>query len=161
MAETMEQTPAPVQQAQPQPKKKMTPWVIGCGILAILALVICCIVGIAFAIIIPNFMALTNSAEKALAQTAIRNAVTAAEQYRVENNGSYEGMTAEKLRAIDDTLRVVDESPSATQVGLSEVSANRFVLTYRGEDGQDYKATVTDGSVKYDFLLGGSDLPMP
>lgn len=147
--------------AQTKEKKKWAPWLIGCGILVVIGLIVLCIAGILVAIMIPSFMTLTNSAEKALAETALRNVVAAGEIYRTDNDGSYLGMTAEKLIAIDDSLRVVDETPSATEVGLSDITADSYSLVYMGESGKTYKATVTDGSAKYDFLDSNSDLPLP
>jgi Tfp pilus assembly protein PilE len=143
-------------------KKKWVPWAVGCSILAVLGLTVLCIVAVMVAILIPSFVNLTNSAEKALAETAIRNTVMAGETYRTENDGSYLGITAGALLEIDGNIRVVDGTPRATEVGISDISANRYVLTYAGESGYMYKATVTDGSVKLDFKTeGNSDLPLP
>ena len=146
---------------QTREKKKWVPWLIGCGILAVIGLIVLCIIGILLATIIPSFMAASNSAEKALAETALRNVVAAGEIYRTDNDGSYSEMTAGKLTAIDDSLRVVDETPSATEVGLSDVSTDSYILMYMGESGKKYKATVTNGSAEFDFLDSNSDLPLP
>jgi len=126
-------------------------WLIGCGILAAFLLLFLCIAGIIAAIAIPSYLSTRDKAESSQAETMLRNASMGAEVYRVNNDGSYTGMTASDLTGFTSNLKVVQGSPGTGQVGLSEVTDGSYALTYKGASGKMYKATVTSGSIQFDF----------
>lgn len=138
-----------------------TVWLIGCGVAVVLVAITVCVSAILVAIAIPSFMSQRNAAERSAAESALRNVVMAAEVYRADNDGTYTGMTASNLSDVAG-VKAVDGTPSAGQVGLSDVGEDRYLLTYAGKSGQRYRATVTNGSVEFDFTTGKRrDRPLP
>jgi type IV pilus assembly protein PilA len=93
-------------------------------------LVVILIIGILAAIAIPSFLSQTDKAADAQAKSAARNAQTAAETFNVDNNGSYTGMDAADLQAIEPQLAnaniggALTATPTGTGKGYSVVVTN-------------------------------------
>jgi type II secretory pathway pseudopilin PulG len=131
-------------------KKKAKLWLIGCGVAAVLLALFLCLVVIVIAILVPSFSASTSSADKAQAKTTLRNAVTAVEQYAVDNDGYYTTMTAAKLSAINSDISWVDGDPGPGQVGYGNPGEATYTLTYKNADGLIYTAKKKDtGEIIY------------
>ncbi len=138
-----------------QTKSGKSVWVIGCIVLIVFMLMALCITAIAVAIAIPSFLGARNEAERSEAETALRNASVGGEIYRVDNNGSYSGLRASDLMDFTDKPKVVDGTPGTGEVGLSDVTDDSYVLTYKSAGGRKYKATITNGSIEFDFKSTG------
>ncbi|MFA5867149.1 MAG: hypothetical protein WC891_04180 [Actinomycetota bacterium] len=91
-----------------------------------------------------------NAAEKALAQSSLRNVISAAEIYREEHDNVYEGLTAAKIQNTVSE-KVVDGMPKAGQVGIMDYNSDQLVLLFVGQSGSEYKVTVKSGSIEWDF----------
>jgi len=82
-------------------------------------LVVMLILGILAAIAIPTFFNQREKANDAEAKEMVRTAQTAMETYAVDNNNSYTGATATKLKAIEPTI---DDARLAVTIGTGTVA---------------------------------------
>lgn len=139
MAETAER--------QRTQKKKRKWWLWLTGLLILVALLL---VGIYSSGIMPGFSS-GDPAEKAKAESALRDVIKAAETYRSKNDGVYEGMTAAKLKDSVSKVEVVDGMPKAGEVGITDYNSQKCILVYVGKSGRTYIATDTDGSIEFNF----------
>ena len=86
------------------------------GFTLIELMVVVLIIAILIAIAIPSFIALRNRGFDARARSNLRNGVTAAQTYYTDQNGTYTGMNAAALNAIEPGITFVDAAPAANQV---------------------------------------------
>jgi prepilin-type N-terminal cleavage/methylation domain-containing protein len=73
-------------------------------------LVVMVVLSTLLAIIIPSFFDQTDKADDADAQSAARVALVAVETWATDNDGSYSGVDAAAIRAIEPTLQSADIS---------------------------------------------------
>jgi hypothetical protein len=140
-----------MEQEQVQVKKKSnkTWWIVG-GVGCALLLLIACVVVIIAVVVSGSLMSGTKKADTAAAQVVLRNAVSDAEQFAADNDGSYDGMGAGDLTNIDSSITWVDGDPGSGQVGIIDAGQDTFALTYKDDTGTSYQAVrKSDGTVKY------------
>ena len=80
--------------------------------------VVILIIGILAAIAIPSFIGQKSKANDASAKTQARTLQTAMETAATDANGSYEGVTLERLRQVEPTLK--DESTNVPKLEKAE-----------------------------------------
>jgi type IV pilus assembly protein PilA len=88
------------------------------GFTLIELLVVILIIGILAAIAIPSFIGQKSKANDASAKTQARSLQTAMETAATDANGSYAGVTLERLQQIEPTLK--DESTNEPKVDKAE-----------------------------------------
>ena len=81
-------------------------------------LVVILIIGILAAIAIPSFIGQKSKANDASAKTQARSLQTAMETAATDANGSYAGVTLERLQQVEPTLK--DESTNTPKVNKAE-----------------------------------------
>src|ERR1700704_526262 len=91
------------------------------GFTLIELLVVILIIGILAAIAIPSFIGQKSKANDASAKTQARTLQTAMETAATDANGSYVGVTIERLKEVEPTLN--DESQNAPSVLKAEKEA--------------------------------------
>lgn len=93
-----------------------------------------------------------SKAQDAAAEALLRTAVSAAEMYAANHDGSYSGMTAAALGQQVPNIDFIDGAPSkASQVGVSDVTKDSYVIMVKSESGKTFKATRKAGeSVVFD-----------
>lgn len=93
--------------------------------------------------VVPNTQ---SKAQDAAAEALLRTAVSAAEMYAANHDGSYSGMTASSLKELVPNVDFVDgSSTEVNQVGLSDVAEDGYVLSVKSESGKTLKATKKAG----------------
>ncbi len=132
-------------------EKKRSPRMIGCVIVSLLLIVVLIVAGIMAAVLLPKYLADSNSSERAQAETALLATMTATESFKGQNEDVYSGMTAAKLNKLITKVKVVDGMPSAGEVGISDYNKEKVILIYVGKSGKNYKATIENGSIEFDF----------
>ncbi len=97
-------------------------------------LVVILIIGILAAIVVPSFLSSTTKATDAQAKELARTAETTAEEIGVANDGSYQKVTLEELKAQEPTI---ETSPLNGRAYVSRAT--------HGESEYSVTATATDG----------------
>lgn len=104
-------------------------------------LVVMLILGLLAAIAIPAFFDQRNKARDADAKSLARTAQTAIETFATDNGGSYQGVGADEIIAIEPTLtnaEFAEGTPSGTQQG--------YVVTVVSDTGNEFTITRADGT---------------
>lgn len=125
------------------------------GFTLIELMVVVLIIAILIAIAIPSFIALRNRGYDARAKSNLRNAVTAAQTYYTDQNGTYVGMNAAVLEIIEPSLTYQNTVPVAGQeenVGITGVDVDAYTLTVLSKSGSPWTAIkAAGGSVTYNW----------
>jgi len=115
------------------------------GFTLIELLVVILIIGVLAAIAIPAFLNQRQGAWESQVKSDIANAVIAAESYAVTNNGSYDGMTLDKLVAAgynktpDVTLTVTSATASEFVFSVKHVQYTAPTWTFTHSTGKTEK----------------------
>jgi hypothetical protein len=81
-----------------------------------------------------------------IAKAKLTAAALAVDMY-ASQNGSFGGLNAGAMAAIDTANQWVDGEPAEGQIGISDVTDASYVLTVKGSDGAFYHATKDHGSL--------------
>jgi prepilin-type N-terminal cleavage/methylation domain-containing protein len=115
------------------------------GFTLIELMVVILVVGILVAIALPSFMAVRNRGFAAAARTARSSAIKAMEIYALDHSGSYSGVTADSLAALEPGLVAGN---GFNEIQVSNVAVDGFTITVACQDGTSYTATrVGNGAV--------------
>ncbi len=108
-------------------------------------LVVILIIGLLAAIAIPVFLGQRQKGEDASAKSATRNAASAAEAIRAEDNGSYAGVNKAALEAAEPSLNDATSlaaSSSASGYTISTKSgSNKYFAITKASSGRTYRCS--------------------
>ena len=123
------------------------------GFTLIELLVVILIIGILAAIAIPSFIGQKSKANDASAKTQARTLQTAMEAAATDTDGSYEGLTLERLEQVEPTLK--DHNTNEPKVGIAE-KEDFEVSSENKQTGNVYKiARSKNGTVTRTCTTGG------
>jgi type IV pilus assembly protein PilA len=105
------------------------------GFTLIELLVVMLILGILAAIALPAFFNQKDKANDSQAKAYAHSAQVAAETYSTDHGGSYAGMEAEKLEAIEDTLSGAELTATPNEAG------DGYTITVEASTGNDFSIT--------------------
>ena len=91
-----------------------------------------------------QFTARRGAAYDAVAKSTLRNAVSAAEIYATDHDGSYSGMNAAALSEIEPSIEFTDGAPDENVVSV-DASADSYSLAVSSKGGKVLKATMKAG----------------
>jgi len=115
------------------------------GFTLIELLTVVLIIGILAAIAIPSFIGQTSRADDSAAKTQIGTLATTMRTFAIQNDGSFEGATLTKLKAIEPTLQ--DETTAIAQE-VANATSTGFEVESEAVGSKDvYKLTDVDGSI--------------
>jgi type IV pilus assembly protein PilA len=127
------------------------------GFTLIELLVVIIILGILVAIAVPAYLSFTQSAHQAAAESNVRSAVPAAEDY-YETNGSYKLMTEALMAKLSpgiDPAVVATVNAAGDSYGLSDTSGTATYCYIGGADA----ATQANGGTVFAAPAGGCPAP--
>jgi type IV pilus assembly protein PilA len=110
-------------------------------------LVVMLIIGVLAAIAIPAFLSTTTKATDVQAKELVRNAETTAETYALDHEGSYEGLSATALAAVEPTIATTASNQHAW---LSEATGNASEYSLTATATNEDQLTITraaDGTI--------------
>jgi type IV pilus assembly protein PilA len=120
------------------------------GFTLIELLVVILIIGILAAIAIPSLLSQKSKAYDSSAKTMAQTAQTTMETWATENNGSYEGGTATKLKEIEPSLNIA-ASTSEPQLLTTVVTPTTYTVTVKAANTGDEYSVVrkAEGTVEH------------
>lgn len=135
-----------MEQQPSEPKVKLlnkleSRWLLPLAVAGAVFFVLSLIAGLATWVASAGLVRADNQANNVNAKSVLVNAAADANQYAVDNSGTFTDMSADTLNNIDSQIQWVDGPPASGQVGITAAGQDTFTLTYVDADGNTYRAT--------------------